>query len=335
MGERGQAYIGKVVLVEPIENADKIERLDVVCGGGGKWSAVARVGEFSDGELVEVYLQDSLLPNEPRFHFMDKHDFRVRMVRLRGVPSEVLVMPISPKIRVFDVGVGDDITRVAGVERYEKPLPARIGGNIVGLFPMHIPKTDEPNFQAVPKLVAALRGQQFVSTVKADGTSTTAYIDRDGVFRVCSRNYTVAEDDTNTLWGVARKYKVEEALHKDGMRNIALQWETVGPGIQKNPLGLKSTEMRLFDAYDFDQHTYLHPFQLRRLSEEHGLRMADIVDSQETFRMDDEQLRKYAEGLYCGTKRQREGVVIRPFVNQVIDGDRLSFKVINLRYKEA
>jgi hypothetical protein len=50
------------------------------------------------------------------------------------------------------------------------------------------------------------------------------------------------------------------------------------------------------------------------------------------FDMDDEQLRKFAEGLYPNG-RQREGVVIRSNLAR-FEGQQISFKVINLLYKE-
>ena len=47
----------------------------------------------------------------------------------------------------------------------------------------------------------------------------------------------------------------------------------------------------------------------------------------------DEELRKYAEGLYPDAG-QREGVVIRPMKEVLLNGERVSFKVINLKFKD-
>ena len=57
----------------------------------------------------------------------------------------------------------------------------------VRLLGAYIPKTDEPNFHAVPEMVEALVGQPFYATVKADGSSGTVFWDDDGVVRGCSR----------------------------------------------------------------------------------------------------------------------------------------------------
>lgn len=327
----GQAYIGKIVLIAPIENADRIERVEVDCGPGGKWSAVSQLGTFEVGNLAEVYLQDSLLPqDDPRFDFMEPHNHRVRMMRLRGTASEALVMPLQEV--TTDLDAGTDVSSILRVKKYFRPLPARISGSIAGHFPSFIPKTDEPNFQKVPLLVAGLQGQRFIATEKADGVSTTAYIDKEGEFRVCSRNYiTLRSSKPSTLWAVAEKYGVEDALRSIGGK-IAMQWETVGPGIQKNQLGLLVHETRLFDMYDFKQHTYLDPIKMFALAEDHGLKTVRVIDMTSTFNLDGDDLRIYAEGRYPNG-RQREGVVFRPFVGQYVNGERLSFKVINLRYK--
>ena len=85
-------------------------------------------------------------------------------------------------------------------------MPANIGGDIRGRFPAFIPKTDEPNFQSVPEMVAALVGQPFYATVKADGSSGTVYWDDDGVVRACSRNFELKDRPDTAVWQLVRKY---------------------------------------------------------------------------------------------------------------------------------
>jgi len=319
----GLVYIGKVLTVEEIPGADFIERLDVACGKGGKWSGCAQKGQFQIGDSCQVYLQDSLLPQTEEFAFMAKHKYRVRMMRLRGVPSECLIMPQG-----ITGHVGDDITSLAGVERYVKPLPLGMGGEMAGAFPTFIPKTDEPNFQAVPELVEALRGQSFYATVKADGTSTTAYR-LDDHFGVCSRNWEMRESDTNVQWHIANTYHLRTIL-PDG---LAVQWETVGPRIQNNPMGLKEPDGLLFDMWYIREYRYGDPTELASLASLLRMNTVSVLECGNTFDMDDEQLRKYAEGKYPNG-RQREGVVIRSMDTQRVSGDRLSFKVLNLKYKD-
>lgn len=327
------AYIGKVMLVEPIENADRIERIDIVCGKGGKWSAVAQKGMFRVDDLCEVYLPDAIVPSDdPRFDFMSDRKYRVKIMRLRGVPSEALAMPLRDEFA--SESVGSDITMLARVEKYEKPLPAHLGGDAEGSFPGYIPKTDEPNFQRVPFLVAALGGLNFVATTKADGTSTTAYIDRDtGEFKVCSRNWCLKETERSAYWQVARAWDVEKSLRDNP--NMALQWETVGPGIQKNPLGYPKLSMLLFDAYDFAKGDYIPYKDLYWFALDYGLPIVDL-SSTGVFPLaaDSEWLRKMAVRKYANG-RNAEGIVVRPYEETLwVKGARLSFKVINENYRD-
>jgi len=245
------------------------------------------------------------------------------MARFGGVPSEVLILPLT-----VTGEVGDDISEVRGVKKYEKPLPANLAGQVYGNFPTHLmPKTDEPNFQSVPEMVEWLRGKQVYITVKADGSSATVY-KLDGHFGCCSRNLELKETYNNAIWQLAKRYKLAEVL-PDG---VAIQFETIGEGIQGNPMGIKGVDCRVFNLYDIAAHEYLNGQTVRDLCQKYGIPMVDIVDWDKTFDFtSDEAIRRYAEGLYPNGK-QREGVVIRPMAESRIGNARVSIKAINLLY---
>jgi len=324
-----QVYVGRILSISDIENADFIQHAIVVCGEGGKWSGIIRKGEFVVDDLCEVYLQDSLLPQIERYAFLEKNKYRIKMMRMRGVPSEVLIMPLS----IGEKEIGEDITEELNVEKYEKQIPAVLSGLAKGNFPSFIPKTDEPNFQIVSKMIEELNGKKCYTTVKADGSSTTCY-NKDGEFGVCSRNLEMKESGKNAFWQVANKYNVKEIL---GDKNIAIQFELVGPGVQKNPMGLKELDGRLFNIYDIDNKKYLNSCDVRKFSEDYNFPMVEIISWDEIFIYEsDEQLRKMAEGKYPN-ESQREGIVIRPMeeTHVIIKKHpvRLSFKIINLLYK--
>lgn len=323
----GLVYIGKVNAIFPIPDADRIESLEVVCGTGGKWRGSAVKRQFQVGDLCEVYLQDSLVPHTERFAFMERRGWRVRMERQRGMPSECLIMPCETL-----GNVGTDITEASGVTKYEKVMPANIGGDILGTFPSYIPKTDEPNFQRVPHLVEALIGQPWYATVKADGSSGTVFW-QDGSIHGCSRNYELKDLPGTAVWQLIRRYKLDE--HLAIFPDFVLQFEIVGPGIQGNPLGLKQVDLRLFNVYDKGQHEYVPLYEMVRLAHFLELPTVEIIETGEAFpAMTDDDLRKYAERTYQNG-RKAEGIVIRSTGQTRVEGERLSFKVINLLYKEA
>ena len=249
------------------------------------------------------------------------------MVRLRGVPSECLIMPLTEDTQGLEPGA--DITELAGVTKYEKPMPANIGGDIRGRFPVFIPKTDEPNFQSVPEMVEALVGQPFYATVKADGSSGTVYWDDEGVVRACSRNFELKDRPDTAVWQLVRKYDLAQQSLP-----LALQFELVGPGIQKNRLGLKEMDLRLFNVWRIDQRRYLDYDDMLAVAQSLGLPMVELVEIGASFDLqDDEALRHYAERTYANGATA-EGVVIRPLKETQVNGERLSFKVINLLYRD-
>ena len=319
-------YISKITSIDPIENADRLESAEVICGSGGKWRGVVPKGDYNVGDECVVYLQDSIIPEDAiGLEFMEKYDWRVRMQKLRGARSEVLITG-----KVFRGEVGDDVTEIARVKKYNKPISPQLAGEVKGNFPVFIPRTDEPNFQVVPQMLEALRGEKFYSTVKCDGSSATVYW-RDGVFGCCSRNLELKETEANAIWRLAREYEMEKAIM--GV-NIALQFEIVGPGVQKNPMGLDKLEPRLFNIYDMTERRYADFVSVASFSDAKNIPMVEVIEAGFDFNPHTEEwLQTYAEGLYPNGN-EREGVVIRPIEEMEVLGERLSFKVINLLYKD-
>lgn len=321
------AYIGKIIDIQPIKGADFVVSATVVCGEGGKWMGTIQKDQFKIGELVEVYLQDAILPKEDkRFSFLEKYNYRIAMRKFKKVPSECLIMKNQ---QAGEFKVGDSIAEIIGVMKYSKPVPASLGGISLGHFPTNIiPKTDEPNFQTVKYMVEYLRGKKFYSTVKADGSSGTVYMQMD-ILGCCSRNLELKDGDT-VVWKLARKYHLMDRLPND----YAIQFEMIGPGIQKNPIGLDEIDMRVFNVWNIRERKYLDMKDMFNFCFFLGTPTVDVIDRDITFEFKtNEELRKYAEGKYP-SGRHREGVVIRPTKEVIMNGERVSFKVINLDYKD-
>ncbi len=322
----GMAWLGTVTGTTRIPEADMIQRADVDCGAGGKWAGVVKI-DMRPGTKVVVFLHDSVVPEHEATEFMRSRGWIVRMQRLRGCPSEVLIMDASTF--GLDGPIGTDVTERLGVLKYEKDIPSCLNGEVVGYMPGYIPKTDEINFQQAADLRAALIGQPYYATVKYDGSSQT-FFHRDGEFGGCGRQWQYVEGSMAT-WVLAEQYVLKEKLPTIG--DVALQWECVGPGVQKNPLQLKTVQPRLFDVYDIDVKEYYGLTALQNVSTELNLPMAEIVYSGIYEDFTDDQLREMARGKYTGTTKDREGIVIRSVVPMRVLGKRVSFKVINLDYK--
>lgn len=312
------AVVGRVIDTASIPNADLIIQATVVCGKAGRWSGV--VGkDMQVGDLVTVFLQDAILPQNERWAFMKRHNWRVRMARFKGVPSECVIVPGAP-----DMPPGTDLTDALGVTKYEKPIPAGMGGDAVGAFPSFLPKTDEPNFQTVE--FAELMKQPFYVTEKADGSSCTAWVDDAGL-HVASRNWELKEftatGASNVYWRVARKYKLEEMP-----TGTAVQFEVVGPGVQSNPMGLKELEGRLFGAFFMSDDGHWLRLPKRDLPKIMPL-AREIAADQRPHTAD--ELRNLAAIKY-GNGKHGEGVVVRSCAEE--GWPYWSFKVLNLGYSQ-
>ncbi len=324
MIDEGLVYIGRIIEIQPIEGADFIVSATVICGPGGRWRGVCKKEEFQVGDLCNVFLPDSVIPEQEAFSFMKSSNWRVRMRRFRGAPSEVLIVPNN--VMGNDCFVGRDITKFNAVTKYHKPVPANLQGKAKGDFPGFIPKTDEPNYQNAEgqECIELLIGKSYYITEKADGSSTTAYKYK-GQFGVCSRNWELERDEENGYWKIAMKYDLENRLPE----GIAIQWETCGPKIQGNPMGWNEIQGLMFSAYNIEEKRYLTFIELCELSKFLNFPMVMILNTGTCF--SEEGVDLLGEGNYDNGK-PREGVVVRSIRN-LLGHKPISFKVINLNYE--
>lgn len=333
--ERKLASIKQITDIRPIEGADKIELASV-----GGWNVVvAKDVGHKVGDRVVYCEIDSFLPIKEEFEFLrkssykkmgDQEGFRLKTIKLRGQYSQGLILPIniSPLLGMV-LSDGQDVTEILGIVKYEPPIPAELAGKVKGQFPSFISKTDEERVQNLTKEYEEWKNQskhQFYVTEKLDGSSATYYV-KDGEFGVCSRNLELLETEGNTFWKVARELDLENKMKSLG-RNIALQGELIGEGIQKNRYKIKGQTVRFFNVFDIDNHKRLGIHDLINVVE-------DIMDLNcvpylllpfplpETV----EDMVKFAEGKsQLNGSTEREGVVVRS-----MDGT-ISFKAISNKF---
>jgi RNA ligase (TIGR02306 family) len=162
------------------------------------------------------------LPEKPEFEFMRQRKFRVKAIKLRGVYSYGLILPLSilPTDNYIE---GDDVTKILGIEKYdseaalEKSQTTRQKQTKVQKFlnqfalyrrfftkkgrhnfPTWITKTDETRIQAMPQLFDDIvkNNVPLIGTEKLDGCSATFYLEKSKHlffftkydFGYCSRN---------------------------------------------------------------------------------------------------------------------------------------------------
>lgn len=328
---RKLASLQEIRHVRPIEGADNIEVVGVL-----GWECVSKKGEFKEGDTCVYFEIDSLLPDESRYDFLRKSSyrndikkFRLKTVRLRGQVSQGLALPVDNFPEASGLDVGSDLTEILDVEKYEPPVPAQIVGDARS-FSWPIPKTDEPRVQSDEgiALLSGLTGRAYYVTLKLDGTSCSFIIDpNDGEYHVCGRNFSYKRNSDHSFWKVSERYEIESKLRS--LDGIALQGEIVGPGIQKNKLGLPHVDFYVFNVVDVSSRKRLPLGESLEITKKMGLNFVPVMETGDSFGYGAEELLEKAKGRYiehfplARPKQEREGIVIRSLCGAV------SFKAIN------
>lgn len=348
--------IREVSAIKPIEKADAIE---VVVVDG--WEVVAKKNEFKVGDFVLYFEIDCLLSmSDPRFTFLAKgkeqEKFRLRTIKLRGQISQGLVLPLNQFPEVTNIEASNDLElsfeELLKVEKYEIPDNVK-RCRPASTFPHFIPRTDEERIQNIyGKWEEKYSTVLFKRSLKMDGSSTTIasisnpnlfikklsedeeypYSCDDSQVVVASRNQTLKYDAESHYW---------KALHNSGLitasnnilqvtgRQLALQGECLGPGIQGNRENLTDYEIQVFKIWDIDNKCYLDPEEFRSVCKTFNIKTVPQLEEVYPFAMELGQLINLSKGKNANGKNI-EGIVYTS-VNKV-DGETLHFKVINNEY---
>ena len=336
--KRKLASIQYVHHVTSIEGADKIECVHVL-----GWQCVAKKNEFHVGDSCVYFEVDSFLPICPQFEFLRNscykksefmgEGFRLKTQRFRGQISQGLILPLEILPSGGTYALGEDVTELLGVRKWEIEETVTSSGTIIGEFPGGIPKTDELRLQAYPELLEEFCGKPYYISTKMDGTSVTMYW-KDQHFGVCGRNYEYADDGKCAMWNYAREHRIEERVREKQIPDVAIQGEFCGGGIQKNRLRLKRPEWYVFTIIDLQNGRRMGLEKMRELCEKLGLKMVPIEEQGESLPYQTvEELLERAKGKYA-SGMNKEGIVIRPVTpvySKIIEGP-LSMKVLNNDY---
>lgn len=344
--KRKLASVQKIINLEPIEGADKIERATVL-----GWQLVVKKGEFKKGDLCVYFEIDSLLPLREEFKFLEKgsgiktmvyegkeyQGYRLKTVRLRGQISQGLALPLSILPKNYEYGEGYDLTEELNILKYEPPIPVSLSGIARGVFPGFIEKTDATRIQAVPNILTTYENTKFFITEKLDGASMTVFI-QNNELHVCGRTIDLLESPKNSYWTAARAQKLEEILKTDmldsSIGRYVLQGELVGNGIQKNVFKMHIQKFFCYNVFDRKEQRFLNCDEFIVFCKTKGIETVPIISTNQS-------LPKFVNTLvYWATRYSTinpevwaEGIVIKPM--QEINDDeigRLVLKVINPEY---
>jgi RNA ligase (TIGR02306 family) len=353
-------YVGRIGEIRPIEGADNIE-LAIVNG----WHAITKKGQHNVDEQVIVATTDAVIPlsisDDLGVTGYLRKGQRVRTVKLRGVYSECLIMPMDLLVFIENINDGDDMMETLGVVKYEPPVKMvemSVGGR---KFKYH----QNPNFHIYykfPNLKNApeMFNEEDIVTItrKLHGTNArygvvkkkslslwdqvrkffgVKWVGYEYVYG--SHNVEKGSDSqgfySTDVWGtIADNYEIKSKLWKfvktftseeylgDG---LIIYGEIYGHGIQKNyDYGL--TDMK-FAGFDVELNgKYLPYHDEKNIFEILDLPRVPILYLGPWSKT--EQDKHVFNNMILGTKVPHEGVVVKH-----IDGERHKVgKVINPDY---
>ena len=351
-------YVGQITEIRPIEGADNIE-LAIV----GGWNAITKKGEFNPGSLVAIATTDAVIPQE----LSDKMGVtsylrkgqRVRTVKLRGVYSECLIIPII-HIKASSIREGRDLMEELGITKFEPPVK-----QIQLASGKKVRYSENPNFKIYYKFpnlknVAGLFNEENAVQItrKLHGTNARyGIVKRKKIgffsklkkffgnkwaeyeFVVGSHNVEKGSDsqgfyDTNVWYEIDDKYEIKQKLWNfvketgtpEGIgEGFCIYGEIYGAGIQKNyEYGLKDIKFSIFDITlngDYVPTGWTEEYA-RELDLDHVEVLYDGLWTQEI------QDSFVFNNFIDGTKVPHEGIVIKH-----VSGDRsMVAKVINPDY---
>lgn len=359
--ERKLATIVSIDSLHPIEGADRIERA-VVKG----WDVVVKRGEFAVGDLAVYFEIDSWIPStiapfltapgKYAKEFNGVEGEKLKTKKLKGVISQGLLLPLSVLGHegigsgyfvkcgdtpiVINKEVGADCTEFLGIQKWEKPIPAALRGQVKGYFPTHlVPRTDQDRIQNVAaKILENIKSGMCGWAVqeKLDGSSCTILVDETGEFTVCSRNLALKREENNAFWKAAMVYESAICELVANGEWLAFQGELISSNIQGNPYKLKEGEFqfRLFDVYDINAKSYVSSDRMYEIAERLGMLavpkligfFADGTEFSDPRELSD-YLLSIADGKSCLADVDREGLVFKSN-----DNPNITFKVISNKW---
>ena len=357
------AVVSTIQSLAPIEGKDRIVLAKVQ-----NYDTIVQKGEFNVGDAVVYVFYDSILPVKPEFEFLRKRcwtekwqGFRIRPMKLGGIVSEGLVLPMSvlPE-RKKPYKQGEVVTDALEIRRYD---PEALLENqsqkkdnwFLNIFmryawfrkfynrfvrkvkpktgyPAWIDKSDEENIEKIWDDISKYPDTKYIITEKMEGQAASFSIEK-GKFKVYSHNFSV----TSGNWvEVAKIYGLEEKMKKwckqRGWDRFCIQGEVCGPGIQGNIYGFPALRLFLYGGFHSD-HTRFTMQELLDFSKINNIPVVPVLGTD--VKLGDigdlDAIIKFADGQSV-IKNNNKPVLREGVVWRTEDG-RIHFKNKSRQYK--
>lgn len=311
------------IVLKPHPNADTLSIAEIY-----GYTCVVRTKDF-EGVSAGAYIPpDSLVPaDRPEFAFLKdkaKHDgkARIKVVRLRGVVSQGLLLPGKPGWEI-----GGDVAAELGVVHYDPPLPLSTSGEDEEAPPGQRPAYDVEHWRRYREILSP--GEPVLVTEKVHGTSARYCFVEDRL-RAGSRSTWKKKDEKSAWWRAAGAHPEVEAFCRANP-DLTVYAEVYGH-VQDLKYGTKPGEVRIavFDLLRGNR--YLAAKDARGI----GAPLPWVPTIYEGP-YDPAKVEALAEGpsLVKGANHVREGIVIRPLEDRFHpELGRVQLKIVGNGYLE-
>ena len=356
------AIVSKIQSITPIEGKDRIVLAKVE-----NYDTIIQKDDFKVGDMCVYVFYDAILPIKPEFEFLRKRcysekwqGFRIRPMKMGGVVSEGLVLPMSslPE-RKKPYKIGEIVTDALEIRLYDPEAQLENQGKRKGNwfldifmkyrwfrtiynkyfrkksqkdgYPIWVDKSDEENIEKIWDKISQHPDTEYIYSEKMEGQAASFIIEK-GKFKVYSHNFNVVAGN----WvDVAKIYDLENKMKKwcklKNWNKFCLQGEVCGPGIQGNIYGFKTLQLFLYGGFHED-HTRLSAQELTSFSWENNVPMVPYINRCKITDIGDlDDIIKFADGESIfknnGKPVPREGLVWRT------DDGNIHFKNKSRSYK--
>jgi RNA ligase (TIGR02306 family) len=340
-------------------NADSLQ-----VGKVGSYQVVVQKGLYKSGDLVIFAPEKSILSGSIKSEFESylagPNKDRVKAVRLRGEISSGIIIPKHLIDNFDDFEVGQDVSELLGIKKYEPPIPTSLAGKVKPFDMPFIGTHDCEHANIYAKDL--VKDERVVITEKVHGSqvilahnleTNETILSSKGILK---QGLSIEESSDNTYWIAANNDKLIDKIRDSFSQGVIQLFGEVIPVQKGYSYGQTKPCIKLFDIringesipYDLVPECFKEIWTPVIYDGELKLDEKEIVvyeDKEKGIRKVriEQMLNKEILDLCKGTEmvsgRQvhiREGVVIRPYIDRFAsDGNKLRLKVINPKYKES
>jgi RNA ligase (TIGR02306 family) len=355
------SLIVEVCEIKSVEAHPNADRLDIATVKG--WNCIVQKGSYSIGDWCVFFPPDSILPDwiieEYELEFLKKGG-RVGTLKLRGYISQGLILP--PTVLAKSGGyhfVGDDVTKVLGVTKYEVPeKPIHMQGKSTTR------KVQNPNFTKYTDIeniqnfdTVFQDGDIVVITEKIHGSNIRfGWLPIEinwkngnvfGILRSLFRKY-ILRDKYEFVYGshnVQLQFDRDKGFYAENIyakvlknyntsdlpKGYTFYGEVYGKGVQELEYGCSDLRLVIFDVKDSKDNHYVNWHTLTMVCEQYGFPTVPLL--YEGW-FDLRTLKNCTEGYSSIDSTQiKEGCVVKPILetNHPRIG-RMILKSINPEY---